>query len=137
MGSNSEVSRNHTALDDTALDDTALDDAGVDASRSAVDGAVVTHLVIADLAGHDTVTADDADDASDPDAKGAVIHRIDAAVDALGEVDFATWSDSSLSGHLDELSLILCRIDAQLSRLADAVRSRGFEIAELDLPLAS
>ncbi len=123
MSSNSEVSRSRTALDDTP----------VDAYPSAVDGAVVTHLVIADLAGHDTVI----DDADDPDAEGAVIHRIDAAVDALGGVDFATWSDSSLSGHLDELSLVLCRIDAELSRLADAVRSRGFDIAEVDLPLAS
>jgi len=121
MSSNSEVSRSHTALDDEA----------VDVSPQAVDGAVVTHLVIADLAGHNTVTDDG------PDAEGAVIHRIDAAVDALGDVDFATWSDSSLSGHLDELSLVLCRIDAELSRLADAVRSRGFDIAEVDLPLAS
>jgi hypothetical protein len=121
MSSNPEVSRSHAALDDAA----------VDASPDAVDGAIVTHLVIADLAGHDAVTADA------PDAEGAVIHRIDAAVDALGDVDFATWSDSSLSGHLDELSLVLCRIDAELSRLADAVRSRGFDIAEVDLPLAS
>lgn len=128
MSSNSEVSRSRTALDDTGLANTS-----VDASASAVDSAVVTHLVIADLAGHDMVI----DDADDPDAEGAVIHRIDAAVDALGDVDFANWSDSSLSGHLDELSLVLCRIDAELSRLADAVRSRGFDIAEVDLPLAS
>jgi hypothetical protein len=126
MSSNSEVSLNHTALDDSA----------VDASPSAFDGAVVTHLIIADLAGHDSAT-NRADDGDDPDVEGAVIHRIDAAVDALGDVDFATWSDSSLSGHLDELSLVLCRIDAELSRLADAVRSRGFDIAEVDLPLAS
>lgn len=133
MSSNSEVSRSHTALDDSA----------VDASPSAFDGAIVTHLVIADLAGHDS-TPDHANDpaaddpaADDPDAEGAVILRIDAAVDALGDVDFARWSDSSLSGHLDELSLVLCRIDAELSRLADAVRSRGFDIAEVDLPLAS
>ena len=123
MGSNSEVSRSRTALDDTVLD------------HSSVDRAVVTHLIIADLAGHDAVNDDS--DADEPDAEGAVIHRIDAAVDALGDVDFATWSDSSLSGHLDELSLVLCRIDAELSRLADAVRSRGFDIAEVDLPLAS
>jgi hypothetical protein len=126
MSSNSEVFRNHTALDDIA----------VDASPSGFDGAVVTHLVIADLAGHDSAT-DLTDDGNGPDVEGAVIHRIDAAVDALGDVDFATWSDSSLSGHLDELSLVLCRIDAELSRLADAVRSRGFDIAEVDLPLAS
>ncbi len=126
MGSNSEVLRS-----------------------AAVDGAVVTHLVIADLAGHDRDNALDKDlqdaaqvaghkkDADAPDAEGAVIHRIDEAVDALGDVDFGTWSDSSLSGHLDELSLVLCRVDAELSRLADAVRSRGFDIAEIDLPLAS
>ena len=67
----------------------------------------------------------------------AVIHRLDAAVNALGEVDFGSWSDSALSGHLNEVSLVLCRVDAQLSRLADAVRSRGFDIAEIDLRLAS
>ncbi len=126
MSSNSEVSRDHITLDDSA----------VDAAPSGFDGAVVTHLVIADLGGHDSAT-DNANCAGDPDAEGAVIHRIDAAVDTLGDVDFATWSDSSLSGHLDELSLVLCRIDAELSRLADAVRSRGFDIAEVDLPLAS
>jgi hypothetical protein len=110
-------------------------------SRSAaVDGAVVTHVVIADLSGHDTDAAPGNDiggTAECPDAEGAIIHRIDAAVDALGDVDFGTWTDSSLSAHLDDLSFVLCRIDAELSRLADAVRSRGFDIAEVDLPLAS
>jgi hypothetical protein len=125
MSSNLESSRTHTAVDDTAAAASEPTD---------IVGAVVTHLVIADRAGHDKAI----DGAVDvPDAEGAVIHRIDAAVDALGGVDFATWSDSSLSGHLDELSLVLCRIDAELSRLADAVRSRGFDIAEVDLPLAS
>ena len=42
-----------------------------------------------------------------------------------------------IEGHLDAVSLVLCRVDAQLSRLAEAVRSRGFAIAEPDLPLAS
>lgn len=69
--------------------------------------------------------------------ESAIIDRLDAAVGALDEVDFARWSDAALSGHLDEVSLVLCRVDAQLSRLADAVRSRGFAIAEVDLPLAS
>jgi len=125
MSSNLESSRSHAALDDTTMAASGPTD---------IAGGVVTHLVIADLAGHDTAI----DGAVDgPDAEGAVIHRIDVAVDALGDVDFATWSDSSLSGHLDELSLVLCRIDAELSRLADAVRSRGFDIAEVDLPLAS
>jgi hypothetical protein len=98
------------------------------------DAAAVTHLVIADLTGDDHIAANID---RTPEAAGAVIHRIDAAVDALGSVDFAAWSDSSLSGHLDELSLVLCRVDAELSRLADAVRSRGFDIAEVELPLAS
>jgi hypothetical protein len=61
----------------------------------------------------------------------------DAALVALDDVDFASWSDESLKDHLDEVSVVLCRVDAQLSRLADAVRSRGFAIAEPDLPLAS
>jgi hypothetical protein len=69
--------------------------------------------------------------------KSAIIGRLDAAAEALDDVDFADWSDAALSGHLDEVSVVLCRVDAQLSRLADAVRSRGFAIAEADLPLAS
>jgi hypothetical protein len=125
MSSNLESSRSHAAIDDTAVPASGPTDTA---------GAVVTHLVIADLAAHDKAIDGVVDG---PDAEGAVIHRIDAAIDALGDVDFATWSDSSLSGHLDELSLVLCRIDAELSRLADAVRSRGFDIAEIDLPLAS
>lgn len=65
------------------------------------------------------------------------IERLDAAVDALGGVDLKDWSDTALSGHLDELSTVLCRVDAQLSRLADAVRSRGFTVIELDLTPAA
>jgi hypothetical protein len=65
------------------------------------------------------------------------IERLDAAVDALGGVDLTEWSDTTLSGHLDELSTVLCRVDAQLSRLADAVRSRGFTVIEMDLTPAA
>lgn len=125
MSANSEVSRSDTATDGAVIAAPAA---------AGIDGAVITHLVTTNLVGHDKIP-----DGSlgDRDAAGAVIHRIDAAVDALGDVDFATWSDTSLSGHLDELSLVLCRVDAELSRLADAVRSRGFDIAEVELPLAS
>jgi hypothetical protein len=35
-----------------------------------------------------------------------------------------------MRGHLDELSAALCQVDDQLARLADAVRSRGFRVAE-------
>jgi hypothetical protein len=65
------------------------------------------------------------------------MERLDRAVDALDGVDLDDWSDTALSGHLDELSNVLCRVDAQLSRLADAVRSRGFTVVELDLTPAA
>ena len=50
------------------------------------------------------------------------------------QVDVGGWDDSSLTEHLEEISATLCAIDAQLSRVADAVRARGFRIAE---PLAA
>jgi hypothetical protein len=62
------------------------------------------------------------------------IARLRVAVRALDEVDVAGWDDSALTEHLDEISATLCAIDAQLSRVADAVRARGFRIEE---PLAA
>lgn len=62
------------------------------------------------------------------------IARLRAAVRALDEVDVSGWDDSALTDHLDEISATLCAIDAQLTRVADAVRARGFRIAE---PLAA
>ena len=58
------------------------------------------------------------------------IARLDAAVSALGDVDVSSWDDAALQGRLDELSTALCHLDAQLSRVADAVRARGFRITE-------
>jgi hypothetical protein len=58
------------------------------------------------------------------------IARLRAAVRALGEVDVSGWDDSALTDHLDEISTTLCAIDAELTRVADAVRARGFRIAE-------
>jgi hypothetical protein len=58
------------------------------------------------------------------------IARLTAAVSALGDVDVSGWDDSALRNHLDELSAALCELDTQLSRVADAVRARGFRIAE-------
>jgi hypothetical protein len=58
------------------------------------------------------------------------IARLDAAIRALGEVDLADWSDTALRGHLDELSTALCQVDGHLARLAEAVRARGFRVAE-------
>jgi hypothetical protein len=57
-----------------------------------------------------------------------------SAVRALGEVDVSGWDDAALTDHLGELSAALCAVDAQLTRVADAVRARGFRIAE---PLAA
>ena len=71
-----------------------------------------------------------ADDVSD----GAVVDRLDAVVEALEAVDFAGWSDALLQGRLDEVSRVLCRVEAQLARLTDAVRERGFAIVEVDRP---
>jgi len=62
------------------------------------------------------------------------IARLRAAVRALDEVDVAGWDDSALTEHLAEISATLCAIDAQLARVADSVRARGFRIDE---PLAA
>jgi hypothetical protein len=58
------------------------------------------------------------------------IARLEAAIRALGQVDLAEWSDPTLYAHLDELSAALCQIDGHLARLAEAVRARGFRVAE-------
>lgn len=62
------------------------------------------------------------------------IARLADAVTALAEVDVSDWDDAALRGQLAELSAALCQVDAQLSRLADAVRARGYRVAE---PLAA
>jgi len=58
------------------------------------------------------------------------ISRLDALVRALGELDLTDWSDATLRGHLDELSVALCQVDGELARLAEAIRARGFRVAE-------
>jgi hypothetical protein len=58
------------------------------------------------------------------------IERLDAAVRAMDDVDLSDWSDATLQGHLDELSSVLCQVDGQLARIAEAVRARGFRIEE-------
>ncbi|GIE29207.1 hypothetical protein Ait01nite_022520 [Actinoplanes italicus] len=58
------------------------------------------------------------------------IARLRAAARALGDVDVAGWDDATLTDHLDDLSRVLCTLDAELARVADAVRARGFRIAE-------
>ncbi len=58
------------------------------------------------------------------------IARLCAAVSALGDVDVSGWDDTALEDHLADLSAALCEVDAELSRVADAVRARGFWIVE-------
>ena len=58
------------------------------------------------------------------------IAALRAAGSALGDVDVSGWDDSALTDQLAELSDALCQVDEQLSRIADAVRARGFRIAE-------
>ncbi|GAB2596320.1 hypothetical protein Aab01nite_71540 [Paractinoplanes abujensis] len=58
------------------------------------------------------------------------IARLRWAVRAMGEVDVSDWDDGALTDHLEELSATLCEIDAQVARMADAVRARGFRISE-------
>jgi hypothetical protein len=60
--------------------------------------------------------------------------RLRAAVRVMDEVDVSGWDDNALAEHLNEISETLCAIDAQLSRVANAVRARGFRIEE---PLAA
>lgn len=58
------------------------------------------------------------------------IVRLRAAISALGDVDVSGWDDAALTDHLSDLSAALCDVDSQLSRLADAIRARGFRISE-------
>lgn len=53
-----------------------------------------------------------------------------AAGSALGDVDVSGWDESALTDQLAELSDALCQLDAQLSRVAEAVRARGYRITE-------
>jgi hypothetical protein len=58
------------------------------------------------------------------------ITRLDAAVDALRDVDVSTWSDEALRAELSALSAALCALDSVLARVADQVRARGLRVEE-------
>ena len=58
------------------------------------------------------------------------IARLRVAARALGDVDVSGWDDATLHDHLEELSKVLCALDTELSRVADAVRARGFRVEE-------
>ena len=67
---------------------------------------------------------------NDASVSSLALTRLRAAVSAMGDVDVSGWDDTALTDHLAELSTALCEIDTQLSRLADAVRARGFRVTE-------
>lgn len=58
------------------------------------------------------------------------IARLDAAVNALRDVDVSAWPEETLRDQLSELSAVLCALDAALARVADGVRARGLRIEE-------
>lgn len=69
-----------------------------------------------------------------------VMVRLEAAVRAMRDADVSGLTDDALREQLAELSTGLCEIDAQLARLAEAVRARGYAIVEEALreePLAA
>ncbi|WP_285471649.1 hypothetical protein [Actinoplanes sp. NBRC 101535] len=58
------------------------------------------------------------------------ISRLRVAALALEDVDVSGWDDATLNDHLDDLSKVLCTLDSELARVAEAVRARGFRIEE-------
>ncbi len=58
------------------------------------------------------------------------ISRLRVAALALEDVDVSGWDDVTLNDHLDDLSKVLCTLDSELARVAEAVRARGFRIEE-------
>jgi hypothetical protein len=58
------------------------------------------------------------------------IARLRAAAHALGDVDVSGWDDDTLHDHLEDLSKVLCALDAELSRVAESVRARGLSVTE-------
>lgn len=58
------------------------------------------------------------------------IEALRAAGRALTDIDVSDWDDPTITHHLTDLSAALVELDAQLSRVADAVRARGYRITE-------
>ncbi|MBG0567712.1 hypothetical protein [Actinoplanes aureus] len=58
------------------------------------------------------------------------IARLRVAARALGDVDVSGWDEATLKDHLEELSKVLCALDSELTRVADAVRAKGFRVTE-------
>lgn len=58
------------------------------------------------------------------------IQRLNAATNALADIDVSGWSEDSLRDQLGDLSVALCALDAVLSRVAEQIRARGHRIEE-------
>ncbi|WP_189045895.1 hypothetical protein [Micromonospora sonchi] len=59
-----------------------------------------------------------------------VMARLEAAVNALGDVDVSAWPEDTLKERLGELSAALVALDTSLSRIAEGVRARGLRVEE-------
>ncbi len=59
-----------------------------------------------------------------------VMARLEAAVNALGDVDVSAWPEDTLKDRLGELSAALVALDTSLSRIAEGVRARGLRVEE-------
>ena len=58
------------------------------------------------------------------------ITQLRSAVSAMEVVDVAGLPEAVLGEQIDQLATVLYLIDAQLSRVAESVRARGFQIEE-------
>jgi hypothetical protein len=57
--------------------------------------------------------------------------RLGAAITALEDVDVTALPEAALSEQITQLASILYQLDEQLSRVAEAVRGRGFSIEDV------
>jgi hypothetical protein len=58
------------------------------------------------------------------------ITQLRSAVSAMEIVDVEALPEATLGEQIDQLATVLYLIDAQLSRVAESVRARGFQIED-------
>jgi hypothetical protein len=58
------------------------------------------------------------------------MEQLHAAIAALGEEDVRDLPESVLTEQIDQLVTVLHQLDAQLTRVANAVLARTFPLAE-------
>jgi len=58
------------------------------------------------------------------------MEQLHAAIAALGEEDVRDLPEAALTEQIDQLVTVLHQLDAQLSRVANAVLARAFPLTE-------